>query len=61
MRNDLVVYLSGDWEFDPVSPKEDKYLVYKGVGYLTEKEIISLVSEMLHPIVKSFFSEEENA
>ena len=64
MKNDLYVYYSGKWEFDPAIPFQSRYLVYKGVpygdGYANDQDIQSLVETELLPIVRKFFDEDDS-
>lgn len=63
MRNDLCVYYSGKWEFDPAIPFQSRYLIYKGVPFghdITDKDIASLVETELLPIVRKFFDEDDD-
>ena len=63
MRNDLYVYYSGKWEFDPSIPFQSRYLIYKGVPFghgIGEQDIQSLVETELLPIVRKFFDEDDS-
>lgn len=63
MKNDLYVYYSGKWEFDPTIPFQSRYLVYKGVPYghgISDDDIASLVESELLPIVRKFFDADED-
>ena len=61
MKNDLYVYYSGKWEFDPAIPFQSRYIIYKGVPYgngITDDDIASLVETELLPVVRKFFDDD---
>lgn len=59
MRNDLYVYYSGRWEFDPAIPFQSRYLIYKGLVNFSDEDVASIVETELLPIVRKFFDADE--
>lgn len=62
MRNDLYVYYSGKWEFDPAIPFQSRYLIYKGVPYghdISDEDVARIVETKLLPIVRKFFDADD--
>lgn len=60
MKNDLYVYYSGKWEFDPAIPFQSRYLVYKGLVNFSDEDVASIVESELLPIVRKFFDADED-
>ena len=60
MKNDLYVYYSGKWEFDPAIPFQSRYLIYKGLLNFSDEDVASIVESELLPIVRKFFDADDS-